>query len=137
MKTPILVVVPKRKDYSFIKEGVSMGEGKERGHSSWGSATSSCPPILLSPHRCSLSPEGRSRYRIRGRCNIRIAHRSCRAPGGREPGNPQAGLPPLNGGAIGVFWWGAQCLRCSGGGLYLRRAASTSSTPSPVFVDMI
>jgi presenilin-like A22 family membrane protease len=104
MKTPILVVIPKRRDYSFIREGVSMEEGKERGAFIMGLGDLIMPSILIvssyvfleaaGPLPIPLPTLGAMAGSLIGLAVLLVVVMK---------GNPQAGLPPLNGGAIGGF----------------------------------
>jgi len=104
MKTPILVVIPKRKDYSFIREGVSMEEGKDRGAFIMGLGDLIMPSILVvssyvflettGPLPIPLPTIGAIAGSLIGLAVLLVVVRQ---------GNPQAGLPPLNGGVIGGF----------------------------------
>jgi presenilin-like A22 family membrane protease len=109
MKAPILVVVPKRVDYSFRKEGISMGEGEERGAFVMGMGDLIMPSILVaSSHVFVEAPAvvwvlsaptlGAILGSLAGLAALLYVV---------NKGKPQAGLPPLNGGAIAGFLIGA------------------------------
>lgn len=109
-KAPIMVVVPKRADYSFRKEGLNIDEGKEeRGAFVMGMGDLIMPTILVaSSHVFVDAPAvlwilsaptlGAMAGSLAGLAVLlHFVNR----------GNPQAGLPPLNGGAILGFLVGA------------------------------
>jgi len=108
-RAPIMVVVPKRKDYSFRKEGLQIAEGEERGAFVMGMGDLIMPSILVvSSHVFVDAPPaiwvlsaptlGAMIGSLAGfAVLLYFVNR----------GNPQAGLPPLNGGAIAGFLIGA------------------------------
>jgi len=104
LKAPILFVVPKRRDYSFIKEGLAVkgedGEPKERGAYVIGMGDMIMPTILVVSANVFLrvpgwafSPPaiGAVAGSIVGLAVLLTAV---------NRGKPQAGLPPLNAGTI-------------------------------------
>jgi presenilin-like A22 family membrane protease len=108
-KAPIMVVVPKRADYSFRREGIDMGEGKERGAFLMGMGDLIMPSILVvSSHVFAGAPAvlwvlsaptlGAMIGSLAGLAVLLFFV---------NKGKPQAGLPPLNGGAIAGFLVGA------------------------------
>ncbi|GAB7016715.1 presenilin family intramembrane aspartyl protease [Methanogenium cariaci] len=106
MKTPILVVVPKSLDYSYIKEGVEIKEKKEdRGAYIMGMGDLIMPNILVVSSVAFLTGApavfGISLPTIGAMAGtiIGLAALLWFVSGGR----PQAGLPLLNGGAIAGF----------------------------------
>ncbi|HNT07104.1 presenilin family intramembrane aspartyl protease PSH [Methanoculleus sp.] len=108
-KAPIMVVVPKRADYSFRREGLNISDGEERGAFVMGMGDLIMPTILVtSSHVFVDAPAvlwtlsaptlGAMAGSLAGLAVLlRFVNR----------GNPQAGLPPLNGGAILGFLVGA------------------------------
>jgi len=108
-RAPIMVVVPKRTDYSFRKEGLQIAEGEERGAFVMGMGDLIMPSILVvSSHVFVDAPPaiwvlsaptlGAMIGSLAGfAVLLYFVNR----------GNPQAGLPPLNGGAIAGFLIGA------------------------------
>lgn len=106
MKTPILVVVPKRRDYSFRKEGLDIGKDKgERGAFVMGMGDLIMPSILVVSSYVfvaappvvwvlSLPTLGAMIGSLAGLAVLLFFV---------NQGKPQAGLPPLNGGAIAGF----------------------------------
>ncbi|BBL69044.1 presenilin family intramembrane aspartyl protease PSH [Methanoculleus chikugoensis] len=108
-KAPIMVVVPKRADYSFRKEGLNIGGGEERGAFVMGMGDLIMPSILVaSSHVFVDAPAvlwilsaptlGAMAGSLAGLAVLLYFV---------SKGNPQAGLPPLNGGAIAGFLVGA------------------------------
>lgn len=108
-KAPIMVVVPKRADYSFRKEGLNIGGGEERGAFVMGMGDLIMPSILVaSSHVFVDAPAllwvlsaptlGAMAGALAGLAVLLYIV---------NKGNPQAGLPPLNGGAILGFLVGA------------------------------
>ncbi|SCL74391.1 Signal peptide peptidase [Methanoculleus chikugoensis] len=108
-KAPIMVVVPKRADYSFRKEGLNIGGGEERGAFVMGMGDLIMPSILVaSSHVFVDAPAvlwtlsaptlGAMLGSLAGLAVLLYFV---------NKGNPQAGLPPLNGGAIAGFLVGA------------------------------
>lgn len=107
LKAPILFVIPKRRDYSFIREGVAIrgeeGEAKERGAFIIGMGDLIMPSILvvsanvfLQVPGWALSPPaiGAIAGSLVGLAVLLSAVKQ---------GKPQAGLPPLNAGTITGF----------------------------------
>jgi presenilin-like A22 family membrane protease len=103
MKTPILFVIPKRKDYSYIKEGAGrLGEGEERGAFIIGMGDLIMPSILVVSSNVFIETA-----RIGGFITIPAIGAMIGSVGGLlvllhfvNKGKPQAGLPSINGGAI-------------------------------------
>ena len=111
-KAPILFVIPKRRDYSFIKEGITIGgeenvegkeEKKERGAFVIGMGDLIMPTILvvsafvfLPVPGWAVPPPalGAMAGSIAG---LAVLLRAV------KKGKPQAGLPPLNAGTIAGF----------------------------------
>jgi presenilin-like A22 family membrane protease len=120
-KAPILFVIPKRRDYSFIKEGISIGkeeppegkdgapaatpegERKERGAFIIGMGDYIMPTILVVSAYVFLEVPGwpvsppAIGAAIGSLAGLAILLRAV------GKGKPQAGLPPLNGGTIAGF----------------------------------
>lgn len=107
LKAPILFVIPKRRDYSFIREGVAIrgeeGEAKERGAFIIGMGDLIMPSILVVSANVFLqvpgwafSPPaiGAIAGSLVGLAVLLSAVKQ---------GKPQAGLPPLNAGTITGF----------------------------------
>lgn len=107
LKAPILFVIPKRRDYSFIREGVAIkgkdGEAKERGAFVIGMGDMIMPTILVVsasvflrvPGWASSAPAiGAIAGSLVGLAVLLAAVKQ---------GKPQAGLPPLNAGTITGF----------------------------------
>ncbi|MBP7299806.1 MAG: hypothetical protein KA967_05360, partial [Methanoculleus sp.] len=108
-RAPIMVVVPKRTDYSFRKEGLQIAEGEERGAFVMGMGDLIMPSILVvSSHVFVDAPPA-----IWGLSAPTLGAMIGSLAGFAvllyfvNRGNPQAGLPPLNGGAIAGFLIGA------------------------------
>lgn len=108
-KAPIMVVVPKRMDYSFRKEGLNIGEGEERGAFLMGMGDLIMPSILVASSHVFVDAPAVLWV---------LSAPTLGAMGGSiaglavllyfvNKGKPQAGLPPLNGGAIAGFLIGA------------------------------
>ncbi|MDD1680339.1 MAG: hypothetical protein LUQ35_01880 [Methanoregula sp.] len=103
MKTPILFVIPKRRDYSFIKEGVGKLEsGGERSAFIIGMGDMIMPSILVVSANVFLQG-----WRLGGMINLPALGAIVGSLAGMlillyfvMSGKPQAGLPPLNGGTI-------------------------------------
>ncbi|WOX56683.1 MULTISPECIES: presenilin family intramembrane aspartyl protease PSH [unclassified Methanoculleus] len=108
-KAPIMVVVPKRADYSFRRESISMGEGEERGAFVMGMGDLIMPSILVaSSHVFAGAPA------VVGALSAPTIGAMAGSLAGLavllyvvNKGKPQAGLPFLNGGAIAGFIIGA------------------------------
>lgn len=108
MKTPILVVVPKRRDYSYIREGLSVEEGGERGAFVMGMGDLIMPSILVVSATVFLTAPT-----LLGFITIPSVGAMAGSLVGLAvlinlvvQGRPQAGLPALNGGAITGFLLG-------------------------------
>lgn len=108
-KSPIMVVVPKRMDYSFRREGLKIEEGEERGAFLMGLGDLIMPSILVvSSHVFVDAPAvlwilsaptlGAMAGSLAGLAVLLYFVKT---------GKPQAGLPPLNSGAILGFLVGA------------------------------
>jgi len=104
LKAPILFVIPKRRDYSFIKEGLAIkgedGEARERGAFVIGMGDMIMPTILVVSANVFLRVPGWA-----------FSPPAIGAIAGSlvglavlltvvKQGKPQAGLPPLNAGTI-------------------------------------
>ena len=111
LKTPILFVIPKRRDYSFIREGIGkLEEGGERAAFIMGMGDLIMPSILVVSANVFLKG-----YRVLGVVNLPALGAIIGSLAGLlvllyfvSSGRPQAGLPPLNGGTIIGFalGWG-------------------------------
>ena len=113
LKTPILFVIPKRRDYSFIKEGFgkisseegeesSEGKGSERGAFIIGMGDLIMPAILVVSANVFIQGT-----KIGGIINLPALGAMIGSVAGIlvllyfvMSGKPQAGLPPINGGTI-------------------------------------
>jgi presenilin-like A22 family membrane protease len=103
MKTPILFVVPKRREYSFIREGIGKLEGGgERAAFLIGMGDMIMPSILVVSANVFLQG-----WRLGGILNLPAIGAVIGSLAGLTvllsfvmSGKPQAGLPPLNGGTI-------------------------------------
>jgi presenilin-like A22 family membrane protease len=103
LKTPILFVVPKRRDYSFIKEGIGkLDSGGERAAFIIGMGDMIMPSILVVSANVFLQG-----WRLAGMVNLPALGAMIGSLAGLlvllsfvMSGKPQAGLPPLNGGTI-------------------------------------
>lgn len=103
LKTPILFVVPKRRDYSFIKEGIGkLGDGGERAAFIIGMGDMIMPSILVVSANVFLNGA-----KLGGMINLAALGAIIGSLAGLVvllyfvmSGKPQAGLPPLNGGTI-------------------------------------
>ncbi len=101
MKTPILFVIPKKASYSYIRDGIGkIGEG-ERGAFIMGMGDLIMPTILVVSASMFIKNEGLPFV------NIPALGAMIGSLAGLvvllsyvSKGKPQAGLPPLNGGAI-------------------------------------
>jgi presenilin-like A22 family membrane protease len=100
-KSPILFVIPKRTDYSFIREGFSMGGSAERGAYIMGMGDLIMPTILVVSANVYLKAP------IFGLLTVPAIGAIIGSVAGMalllsfvNSGRPQAGLPPLNGGTI-------------------------------------
>ncbi len=104
LKTPILFVVPKRRDYSFIKEGIGkLGDGGERAAFIIGMGDMIMPSMLVVSANVFIT----SGPRLLGLVNLPALGAVIGSLAGLavllhfvNSGKPQAGLPPLNGGTI-------------------------------------
>ncbi len=102
-KTPILFVIPKRKDYSFIKEGIGkLTDGGERSAFIIGMGDMIMPAILVVS--ANVFVHGTKYF---GLINLPALGAIIGSIAGLiallhfvMSGKPQAGLPPLNGGTI-------------------------------------
>ena len=103
MKTPILFVIPKRRDYSFIKEGIGkLDSGGERAAFIIGMGDMIMPSILVVS--ANVFVQG---WKLGGFINLPTLGAIIGSLAGLVvllyfvmSGKPQAGLPPLNGGTI-------------------------------------
>jgi presenilin-like A22 family membrane protease len=108
-KTPILFVIPKRKDYSFIKEGIGkLTDGGERAAFIIGMGDMIMPAILVVS--ASIFTHGTKYF---GLFNLPTLGAILGSIAGLivllhfvMSGRPQAGLPPLNGGTLIGFFIG-------------------------------
>lgn len=109
LKTPILFVVPKRRDYSFIRDGIGkLDEGGERGAFIIGMGDLIMPSILVVSANVFLKG-----WRLAGIINLPALGAILGSLVGLgvllsyvASGKPQAGLPPLNIGTILGFLGG-------------------------------
>jgi presenilin-like A22 family membrane protease len=113
VKAPILFVIPKRRDYSFIKEGITIGgeeggeekegEKKERGAFIIGMGDLIMPSILVVSAYVFIEVPGWAfpppaiGAILGSLAGLAVLLRAV------SKGKPQAGLPPLNGGTIAGF----------------------------------
>jgi presenilin-like A22 family membrane protease len=103
LKTPILFVIPKRRDYSFIKDGIGkLDSGGERAAFIIGMGDMIMPSILVVSANVFLQG-----WRLFGIVNLPALGAMLGSLAGLgvllsyvASGKPQAGLPPLNGGTI-------------------------------------
>ncbi len=103
LKTPILFVIPKRRDYSFIRDGIGkLEEGGERAAFIMGMGDLIMPSILVVSANVFLQG-----WRLFGIINLPSLGAMIGSLTGLavllhfvSSGKPQAGLPPLNGGTI-------------------------------------
>jgi presenilin-like A22 family membrane protease len=103
LKTPILFVVPKRRDYSFIRDGIGkLDDGGERSAFIIGMGDLIMPSILVVSANVFLKG-----WRLAGIINLPALGAMAGSLAGLtvllyfvSSGKPQAGLPPLNGGTI-------------------------------------
>jgi presenilin-like A22 family membrane protease len=112
LKTPILFVIPKRRNYSFIRDGIGkLDEGGERAAFIIGMGDLIMPSILVVSANVFLKG-----WRLAGIINIPALGAIIGSIAGLAvllffvaSGKPQAGLPPLNGGTIlgFVLGWAA------------------------------
>jgi presenilin-like A22 family membrane protease len=103
LKTPILFVIPKRRDYSFIRDGIGkLDDGGERAAFIIGMGDLIMPSILVVSANVFLQG-----WRLFGIINLPALGAMIGSLAGLavllhfvSSGKPQAGLPPLNGGTI-------------------------------------
>ena len=103
MKTPILFVIPKKRDYSFIREGIGkLADGGERSAFIIGMGDMIMPSMLVVSANVFLKG-----YRLFGLVNLPALGAIIGSLAGLavllyfvNSGKAQAGLPPLNGGTI-------------------------------------
>jgi presenilin-like A22 family membrane protease len=103
LKTPILFVIPKRRDYSFIRDGIGkLDDGGERAAFIIGMGDMIMPSILVVSANVFLQG-----WRFLGIINLPALGAIIGSLAGLavllhfvSSGKPQAGLPPLNGGTI-------------------------------------
>jgi presenilin-like A22 family membrane protease len=103
LKTPILFVIPKRRDYSFIRDGIGkLGDGGERAAFIIGMGDLIMPSILVVSANVFLKGA-----KLGGIINLPALGAIIGSLAGLcvllyfvMSGKPQAGLPPLNGGTI-------------------------------------
>jgi len=103
LKTPILFVIPKKRDYSFIHEGIGkLDEGGERAAFIMGMGDLIMPSILVVSANVFIAGT-----RLFGLVNLPALGSVLGSLAGLvllihfvSSGRPQAGLPPLNGGTI-------------------------------------
>ena len=103
LKTPILFVIPKRRDYSFIRDGIGkLDDGSERAAFIIGMGDMIMPSILVVSANVFIKG-----WRIAGIINLPALGAIIGSLAGLavllyfvSSGKPQAGLPPLNGGTI-------------------------------------
>jgi len=105
-RAPILFVVPRRRGYSFIKEGVAIGSEEERGAFIIGMGDLIMPSILVVSAQVFLQGGG-------GLLSAPVLGAMAGSVAGLlfllravGKGKPQAGLPPLNAGTIAGFLLG-------------------------------
>ena len=109
LKTPILFVIPKRRNYSFIRDGIGkLDDGGERAAFIIGMGDLIMPSVLVVSANVFLKG-----WRIAGIINIPALGAILGSLAGLSvllyfvsSGKPQAGLPPLNGGTILGFLLG-------------------------------
>ena len=118
MKTPILFVIPKRRDYSFIKEGIGkLDSGGERAAFIIGMGDMIMPSILVVS--ANVFVQG---WKLGGFINLPTLGAIIGSLAGLVvllyfvmSGKPQAGLPPLNGGTILGFLAGMAAMTVMAG----------------------
>lgn len=106
IKAPILVVIPKSRHYSFINDGVTIQQGKEeRGAYIMGMGDLIMPTILLISSQVFLTgPSVLFGLTLPTLCALIGTYAGLTLLLIQvNSGNPQAGLPLLNGGAIAGF----------------------------------
>jgi presenilin-like A22 family membrane protease len=109
LKTPILFVIPKRRDYSFIRDGIGkLGDGGQRAAFIIGMGDMIMPSMLVVSANVFLQG-----WRLFGIINLPAIGAIIGSLAGLMvllhfvmSGKPQAGLPPLNGGTILGFLLG-------------------------------
>jgi presenilin-like A22 family membrane protease len=109
LKTPILFVIPKRRDYSFIRDGIGkLADGGERAAFIIGMGDMIMPSILVVSANVFIKG-----WRLGGIINLPAIGAIVGSLAGLcillyfvASGKPQAGLPPLNGGTILGFLLG-------------------------------
>jgi presenilin-like A22 family membrane protease len=109
LKTPILFVIPKRRNYSFIRDGIGkLDDGGERAAFIIGMGDLIMPSILVVSANVFLKG-----WRLAGIINLPALGAIIGSLVGLavllhfvSSGKPQAGLPPLNGGTILGFLLG-------------------------------
>jgi presenilin-like A22 family membrane protease len=117
LKTPILFVIPKRRDYSFIKEGIGkLSDGGERAAFIIGMGDMIMPSILVVSANVFLKGA-----KLAGVINLPALGAIVGSVAGMGvllyfvmSGKPQAGLPPLNGGTILGFLAGLAAMGMMG-----------------------
>lgn len=103
LKTPILFVIPKKRNYSFIREGVGrLGEAGKRAAFVMGMGDLIMPSILVVSANVFIKGT-----RVLGFVNLPALGAMAGSLAGLavllyfvNSGRPQAGLPPLNGGTL-------------------------------------
>ena len=103
LKTPILFVIPKRRDYSFIRDGIGkLDDGGERAAFIIGMGDMIMPSMLVVSANVFLQG-----WKLFGIINLPALGAMIGSLAGLaillhfvSSGKPQAGLPPLNGGTI-------------------------------------
>ncbi|MFA5269680.1 MAG: presenilin family intramembrane aspartyl protease PSH [Methanoregula sp.] len=117
MKTPILFVIPKRRDYSFIKDGIGkLDSGGERAAFIIGMGDMIMPSILVVSANVFVQGS-----KLGGLINLPALGAIIGSLIGLMvllyfvmSGKPQAGLPPLNGGTILGFLAGLAAMGMMG-----------------------
>jgi presenilin-like A22 family membrane protease len=117
LKTPMLFVIPKNRDYSFIKEGIGkLDDGGERSAFIIGMGDLIIPSILVVSANVFLQGT-----RLGGIINLPALGAIIGSLAGLLllqyfvlSGKPQAGLPPLNGGTILGFLVGLAAMTWMG-----------------------
>jgi len=104
LRTPIMVVIPRKKGYSYLREGVSLGEGR-RPAVVMGLGDLIMPTMLTVSAYVFGIHEPAGVAPVLGSALGALAGLGVVMYFVRE-GRPQAGLPPLNGGAICGFLLG-------------------------------
>ncbi len=107
LKAPILFVIPKRRDYSFVRDGLAIkdedGEPKERGAFVIGMGDMIMPTILVVSANVFIQVPGWAfSPPAIGAIDGSLAGLALLLTAVRQ-GRPQAGLPPLNAGTIAGF----------------------------------